>query len=40
VVTGTLAATWRTQRWYLSDNHTLALNAPTDRSGGDEYMII
>ena len=27
------------QRWYLSDNHTLALNAPADRSGVDEYPI-
>ena len=27
------------QRWYLRDSHTLALNAPTDRSGGDEYAI-
>ncbi len=27
------------QRWYLSDNHTLVLNAPTDRLGEDEYLI-
>ncbi len=28
-----------TQRWHLSQNHTLALNAPTDRSGADSYAI-
>ncbi len=28
-----------TQRWYLRENHTLALNAPPDRSGADAYAI-
>lgn len=27
------------QRWYLRENHTLALNAPPDRSGSDTYTI-
>jgi putative CocE/NonD family hydrolase len=28
-----------TQRWYFGDNHSLALNAPQDRSGADTYPI-
>ncbi len=28
-----------TQRWYLSQNHTLTLHAPTDQSGADRYTI-